>query len=66
MSGEYWNGVTVNRLWDGVCGEIIPHFKLLLSVMERLIHATKVSLFALHGGLHLERKLKKSLCVTTT
>lgn len=27
FSGEYWNGGTVRRLWDGICGEIIPHLQ---------------------------------------
>lgn len=27
FSGEFWNGATLNKLWDGISGEILPHLR---------------------------------------
>jgi hypothetical protein len=27
FAGEFWNGVTVTKLWDGISIEILPHLR---------------------------------------
>jgi hypothetical protein len=63
MHGEYWNGVTVNRLWDGICGDLIPHLQTVTKNAEGgdSYHKSKPLCLAWRTAF---RKLKKSLFVS--